>query len=270
MRHSWGRAVDGVFVLVVLITGLAELWVPFSSRQGSGYEVVSSAQVVVGRWHCGCAAATLWRRTSRWLREGFRLILERAGMEVVGEAADGVEAVQVCLATVPDVVLMDVRMRRLDGIEAPRRIVAKQPSVRVLALTTFDLDEYVYGSVQAGASGFALKDISPRDLVHAVEVVARGEAMLAPSLTRRLLDRFAAGASGDAAELPPVTDREKDVLRLVATGRSNAEIAGELFLTEATVKTYVSRMLTKLDLRDRVQLAVLAYESGLVRPGGQP
>ena len=201
------------------------------------------------------------------LREGFRLILERAGMEVVGEAADGLEAIEVCRATTPDVVLMDVRMPRLDGIEATRRIVAAQPQVRVMALTTFDLDEYVYGAVRAGASGFLLKDVSPRDLVHAVEVVARGEAMLAPGLTRRLLDRFASGPSGQAVQLPSVTERETAVLRLIARGLSNSEIARELFLSEATVKTYVSRLLTKLDLRDRVQLAVLAYESGLVLAG---
>lgn len=205
------------------------------------------------------------------LREGFRLILERAGMEVVGEAGDGLEAIEVCRATTPDVVLMDVRMPRLDGIEATRRIVATQPGVRVMALTTFDLDEYVYGAVRAGASGFLLKDVSPRDLVHAVEVVARGEAMLAPELTRRLLDRFAAAPAGQQVQLPRVTERETEVLRLVARGLSNSEIAHELFLSEATVKTYVSRLLTKLDLRDRVQLAVLAYETGLVLAGeGDP
>lgn len=201
------------------------------------------------------------------LREGFRLILERAGMEVVGEAADGLAAIDVCRATAPEVVLMDVRMPRLDGIEATRRIVAAQPKVRVMALTTFDLDEYVYGAVRAGASGFLLKDVSPKDLVHAVEVVARGEAMLAPGLTRRLLDRFATGSSGQPVKLPNVTERETAVLRLIARGLSNSEIARELFLSEATVKTYVSRLLTKLDLRDRVQLAVLAYESGLVLAG---
>lgn len=201
------------------------------------------------------------------LREGFRLILERAGMAVVGEAADGLEAIEVCRATTPDVVLMDVRMPRLDGIEATRRIMAAQPNVRVMALTTFDLDEYVYGAVRAGASGFLLKDVPPQDLVHAVEVVARGEAMLSPGLTRRLLDRFAAGPPGQPVQLPNVTERETAVLRLIARGLSNSEIARALFLSEATVKTYVSRLLTKLDLRDRVQLAVLAYESGLVLAG---
>ena len=203
------------------------------------------------------------------VREGFKLILERGGIDVVAEAADGVEAVEQSERTAPDVVLMDVRMPRLDGIEATRRIVAAQPGVRVLALTTFDLDEYVYAAVRAGATGFLLKDVSPADLVHAVEVVARGDAMLAPALTGRLLARFVSQPAPDSApvELDGVTDRELDVLRLVAKGRSNQEIGAELFLSEATVKTYVSRLLTKLDTRDRVQLAVLAYERGIVRVG---
>ncbi|GAA4431934.1 response regulator transcription factor [Georgenia halophila] len=200
------------------------------------------------------------------LRGGFRLILEHGGLDVVGEAGDGLAAVAEAARTRPDVVLMDVRMPRLDGIEATRRIIARQPSVKVLALTTFDLDEYVFESVRAGASGFLLKDLAPSDLVRAVEVVARGDAMLAPRLTRRLLDRFAA-APVPSASLPALTDREAEVLRLVARGLSNGEIAARLFLSEATVKTYVSRLLIKLGLRDRVQLAVLAYESGLVRAG---
>lgn len=200
------------------------------------------------------------------LRAGFRMILERGGHEVVGEAADGLAAVDQALTVMPDVVLMDVRMPRLDGIEATRRIVARAPSVRVLALTTFDLDEYVYDAVRAGASGFLLKDLAPADLVRAVELVAGGEAMLAPQLTRRLLVRFAATPTPSTV-LPRVTERESEVLKLIARGLSNTEIAGELFLSEATVKTYVSRLLAKLDLRDRVQLAVLAYESGLVRVG---
>jgi DNA-binding NarL/FixJ family response regulator len=205
------------------------------------------------------------------VRAGFRLILERAGVEVVGEAGDGLEALQVAEATTPDVVLMDVRMPRLDGIEATRRLLARQPEVKVLALTTFDLDEYVYASVRAGASGFLLKDVKPSDLVHAVEVVSRGEAMLAPALTRRLLERFAQaptpGGLPDALTALPA--RELEVLEQVATGASNAEIASRLFLSEATVKTYVSRLLARFDLRDRVQLAVLAYESGLVVPGAK-
>ena len=200
------------------------------------------------------------------VRIGFRLILERAGLEVVGEAGDGLEAVELVRRTDPDVVLMDIRMPRLDGIEATRRVVASQPHVRVLVLTTFDLDEYVMAAIRAGASGFMLKDVDPDDLVHAVRVVARGEAMLAPELTRRLLDRFTTAPV--PRPLPDeVTERETAVLRLVARGMSNTEVAAELHLSEATVKTYVSRLLTKLDRRDRVQLAVLAYETGLVRAG---
>jgi DNA-binding NarL/FixJ family response regulator len=203
------------------------------------------------------------------VRAGFRMILERAEMTVVGEAADGLEALDVCEATRPDVVLMDVRMPRLDGIEATRRLVAANPDVRVLALTTFDLDEYVFAAVRAGAAGFLLKDVSPDDLVHAVGVVARGDALLAPTLTRRLLERFASQPEpGEPTPLDGVTDREREVLVLVARGMSNTEISRELFLSEATVKTYVSRLLTKLDVRDRVQLAVLAYERGVVRVGG--
>jgi DNA-binding NarL/FixJ family response regulator len=203
------------------------------------------------------------------VRAGFTLILQKAGMEVVGQAADGVEALAVARETGPDVVLMDVRMPRLDGIEATRRLVASSPEVRVLALTTFDLDEYVYAAVQAGASGFLLKDVSPDDLVHAVRVVARGDAMLAPALTRRLLDRFAAAPLPGAlpSGLESLTERELAVARLVARGMPNAAIGAELFLSEATVKTYVSRLLAKLGLRDRVQIAVLAYESGLVQVG---
>jgi len=203
------------------------------------------------------------------VRAGFALILARAGMVVVGEAADGAEAVRMAADTEPDVVLMDLRMPRVDGIEATRTISRAQPGVKVLALTTFDLDEYVVAAVGAGACGFLLKDVSPDDLVHAVRVVARGDAMLAPALTRRLLERFAAApASGPLPpELAALSEREREVLRLVAQGRSNQEIGSDLFLSEATVKTYVSRLLTKLDRRDRVQLAVLAYESGLVRAG---
>lgn len=204
------------------------------------------------------------------VRAGFTLILQKAGMDVVGGAGDGLEAVEMALDLEPTVVLMDVRMPKLDGIEATRRLLAKATfEVRVLALTTFDLDEYVYAAVQAGASGFLLKDVSPDDLVHAVRVVARGDAMLAPALTRRLLDRFASAPLPGSlpAHVAALTERELDVARLVARGMSNADIGSELFLSEATVKTYVSRLLTKLDLRDRVQIAVLAYESGLVQAG---
>lgn len=203
------------------------------------------------------------------VRAGFRMILERGGLEVLGEAADGAEAVELVAATQPQVVLMDLRMPRLDGIEATRQILAASPEVKVVALTTFDLDEYVYAALRAGASGFLLKDIPPADLVHAIGVVARGDAMLSPTLTRRLLQRFVtAGRNGAVADkLAGITERETDVLRLVAAGRSNAEIGAALFLSESTVKTYMSRILKKLDLRDRVQLTVLAYESGLVVPG---
>jgi DNA-binding NarL/FixJ family response regulator len=204
------------------------------------------------------------------VRTGFALILERAGMTVVGEAADGVEAVELAERTHPDVVLMDVRMPRRDGIEATRMVLDVSPQSRVLALTTFDLDEYVFAAVRAGASGFLLKDVSPADLVHAVEVVARGDAMLAPAVTSRLLERFsAAPLPGERPEsLRNLSDREIEVLRAIARGRSNDEIAGELYLSESTVKTYVSRLLSKVGCRDRVQLAVLAYESGLVQAGG--
>ncbi len=203
------------------------------------------------------------------VRTGFAMILEKAGLEVVGQGADGEEGVALAAEHKPDVVLMDVRMPRLDGIEATRRITAAQDPARVLVLTTFDLDEHVYAAVQAGASGFLLKDVAPDDLVHAVRVVARGEAMLAPALIRRLLERFVRHVpSSDAvAAVSRLSDREEGVARLVARGQSNAEIATGLFLSEATVKTYVSRLLTKLGLRDRVQIAVWAYESGLVQVG---
>ncbi|KAB7743116.1 response regulator [Nostocoides sp. F2B08] len=205
------------------------------------------------------------------VRAGFRLILERAGMTVVGEAADGLQAVEVVRDLAPDVVLMDIRMPRMDGVEATRRIASSGSGrTRVLVLTTFDLDEYVYQAVVAGASGFLLKDVAPDDLIHAVRVVARGEAMVAPAVIARLLERFSRSPAPGA--LPPVwsglTERELEVARLVARGLSNAEVGGQLFLSEATVKTYVSRILAKLQLRDRVQVAVLAYESGLVRVGG--
>lgn len=204
------------------------------------------------------------------VRVGFRLILERAGFVVVAEAADGLEAVEAVRAHRPDVALMDIRMPRLDGVEATRRIMAlvgEHP--RVLVLTTFDLDEYVYEAVRAGAAGFLLKDVAPDDLVHAVRVVARGETMLAPALISRLLERFSARppAGSLPAALSELTERELEVTRLIARGLSNAEIGGRLFLSEATVKTYVSRLLAKLHLRDRVQVAVLAYESGLVQVG---
>jgi DNA-binding NarL/FixJ family response regulator len=259
------------------------------------------------------------------VRGGFRLILKAAGIDVLAEAADGEQAVAAVLEHRPDVVLMDIRMPRVDGIEATRRIVARVPAAsgqteptatqdeladvhagpRIIILTTFDLDEYVYAALSAGASGFLLKDVTPEHLVAAVQLVRTGDALLAPSITRRLVERFAvrpapgvapgpagstepaasAGSTGStgstarAACSPSarpgapgggtsvLTPRELEVLGLIARGMSNAEIAAKLFLSEATVKTHVARILTKLGLRDRVQAVVLAYESGLVSPG---
>jgi len=205
------------------------------------------------------------------VRGGFRMILDaRDDIEVVGEAADGAEAVELVTRLAPDVVLMDVRMPGVGGIEATRRIVASGSATRVVMVTTYDLDEYVFSALDAGASGFMLKDIRPEELADAVRVVARGDALLAPSVTRRLLDRFAAMIPRPAAPtdaLADLTAREAEVLRLVALALSNSEIAAHLHLTEATVKTHVSSVLRKLGLRDRVQAVVLAYEAGLVRPG---
>jgi DNA-binding NarL/FixJ family response regulator len=203
------------------------------------------------------------------VRSGFRLILESAGLDVAGEAADGSAAVAAVLEHQPDVVLMDIRMPVMDGLEATRRIVAAGSDVRVLMLTTFDLDRYVYGALAAGASGFLLKDVSPEHLVAAVQLVRSGDALLAPSITRRLVERFAPRVpSGDrAADLSALTPRELEVLTLIGRGLSNGELAATLTLSEATVKTHVARILAKLSLRDRVQAVVLAYETGLVSPG---
>jgi DNA-binding NarL/FixJ family response regulator len=203
------------------------------------------------------------------VRTGFRVILEsEPDIVVVGEAADGREAIEVAHQHLPDVVLMDVRMPHLDGLEATRRIVTEE-GPRVLILTTFDLDEYVYEALRSGASGFLLKDGPAEQLVSAVRVVARGEALLAPRITRRLIAEFSRVGRPNVppARLDGLTARELDVLKLVARGLSNAEIAGELYVAETTVRTHLGPILTKLGLRDRVQAVVLAYETGLVRPG---
>ncbi|MCP2329341.1 DNA-binding NarL/FixJ family response regulator [Hamadaea flava] len=203
------------------------------------------------------------------VRTGLKMILENAGdMSVVGEAGDGGEAVDLALHLNPDVVLMDVRMPDMDGVAATRQLRAQVPHIHVLVLTTFDLDEYVYAALRAGASAFLLKDTLADDLLSAVRVVARGEAVVAPSATRRLLERYV--GVGDEppppADLGRLTEREREVLGLVAKGMSNLEIAAALFLTEGTVKTHVSRILSKLELRDRVHAVVYAYERGVIRP----
>ena len=205
------------------------------------------------------------------VRGGFRSILAgQADIEVVGEAEDGNQAVDLTEQLAPDVVLMDIRMPGIDGIEATRRLVARGIATRVLMLTTFDVDEYVYEAMKAGASGFLLKTAPPRQLADAVRTIAAGDALLAPSVTRRLVEQFVRRPPPGTtvpAELEELTDRERDVLRLLARARSNAEIAAELVVSEATVKSHVNRILTKLNLRDRAQAIVLAYESGLVEPG---
>jgi DNA-binding NarL/FixJ family response regulator len=207
------------------------------------------------------------------LRTGFRMVLGgEADLDVVGEAGDGAEAVELARRLLPDVVLMDVRMPRLDGVAATRAIVDARLPVRVLILTTFDLDEYVVGALRAGASGFLAKDVPAEDLVAAIRTVAAGEAVVAPRILKRLLDQFA-DALPDPAAAPPrdlrvLTEREREVLMQMARGLSNAEIAKALQVSETTVKTHVGHVLTKLGLRDRVQAVVLAYETGLVRPGG--
>jgi DNA-binding NarL/FixJ family response regulator len=206
------------------------------------------------------------------VRDGFRMILdEQEDIDVVGEAADGLEAVARALELRPDVVLMDVRMPGRDGLEATRDLLAQLPETHVLILTTFDLNEYVYEAMRAGASGFLLKDVPRRQLIEGVRTVASGDALLAPAITRRLVEQFVKRPPASVRPLPEklatLTARELEVLKLVARGRSNGEVANELYVSEATVKTHVAHALAKLDLRDRVQAVVFAYESGLVDVG---
>jgi DNA-binding NarL/FixJ family response regulator len=205
------------------------------------------------------------------VRSGFRLILQtQPDIEVVGEAADGREAVARAQEQRPDVVLMDIRMPGMDGLEATRRLMTTRNPPRVLMLTTFDLDEYVYDALRAGASGFLLKDVRPEQLADAVRAVASGDTLLAPAITRRLVEQYLRRpppGSRAPSDLAALTDRELDVLRLVARGRSNQQIASTLFLGESTVKTHLSHLFAKLGLRDRAQAVVLAYESGLIQPG---
>ncbi|MBO0835193.1 MAG: response regulator transcription factor [Actinobacteria bacterium] len=207
------------------------------------------------------------------IRAGFRVLLDSAdGMQVVGEATDGAQAVELARQQRADVVLMDIRMPIMDGLEATRQIAADDDlaGVRVIILTTFESDEYVYQAIRAGASGFLVKDAEPDDLIHAVRVVARGDALLAPSVTRRLITDLATRPElprSDARQLEVLTERELEVLRHVASGLSNDEIAARLFVSPLTAKTHVSRILAKLNARDRAQLVVVAYESGLVTPG---
>ena len=208
------------------------------------------------------------------VRTGFRMVLTgEEDIEVVGEAANGQDAIESAARTRPDVIVMDIRMPVMDGVEATRRLAradGESPGPRILVLTTFDTDEHVMDALRAGASGFLLKDVTPADFVAAIRVVAAGDALIAPSVTRRLLDRFArlpSPADGTDEVLGQLTERELEVLKLVAEGLSNREIAERLVLAEPTIKTHVSHLLLKLDLRDRAQLVVLAYETGVVRPG---
>jgi DNA-binding NarL/FixJ family response regulator len=203
------------------------------------------------------------------VRGGFRMILDsRDDVEVIGEAEDGIAAVALTAELAPDVILMDVRMPKLDGVEATRRIVGAGSHARILILTTFDLDEYVYEAIRAGASGFLLKDVQPVELVDAIRVVAAGNALLGTTVTKRLLERFTDGApKSSAPTLDGLTEREREILALMASGLSNIEIADRLVVGETTVKTHVSSILRKLGVRDRVQAVIVAYDAGLVRAG---
>ena len=201
------------------------------------------------------------------VRSGFRMVIdERDDLELVGEASDGAEVIELARELDPDVILMDVRMPNLDGVEATRRLVDADTRARILVLTTFDLDEYVYAAIQAGASGFLLKDVEPAELVDAIRVVAAGNSLFGPAATERLVARFAQ-AQPSGKSLDDLTEREQEILRLLATGLSNAELAQQLFLSETTVKTHVSSILRKLGVRDRVQAVIAAYDAGLVTPG---
>jgi DNA-binding NarL/FixJ family response regulator len=205
------------------------------------------------------------------VRGGFRLILDlQQDIEVIGEVSDGREAIEQARALQPDVVLMDIRMPGLDGLEATRQLLAEPDPPHVLMLTTFDLDQYVYDAMRMGASGFLLKDVRPEQLADAVRIVATGDTLLAPAIVRRLVEQYVRRpppGTGKPQRLAVLTERELDVLRLIARGRSNAEIAAQLFLSETTVKTHITHLFTKLNLRDRAQAVVLAYETGLVQPG---
>jgi DNA-binding NarL/FixJ family response regulator len=208
------------------------------------------------------------------VRGGFRYILDsQEDMTVVGEAADGLAAIELARAQTPDVVVMDIRMPKVDGVEATKRIVARGNGPRILVLTTFDLDEHLYDAMRAGASGFLLKDAPPEHLLNAVRTVAAGDTLLAPALTRRLIERFLREpppAAHRTGPIPSLSEREGDVLRLIAAGRSNRDIARDLHLSEATVKSHVSRVFRKLGVNDRAQAVVMAYETGFVRPGQTP
>jgi len=206
------------------------------------------------------------------VRAGFRMLLSgEDDIEVVAEASNGIEAVEKAARFSPTVVLMDIRMPELDGLEATRRILAADPEARVLVLTTFDLDEYVYEALRAGASGFVLKDDPPEQLLEAVRTVASGEALLSPAITKRVIREFTRMARpSPPKELDDLSTREREVLRLIALGLSNAQIGQELFISETTVKTHVTHILSKLDLRDRVQVVVLAYQTGIIEADGRP